>query len=390
MNMNTNKNEMWALETFNGPLAIKNVPKPKCGPNEILATPKIISVCGGDMKRLLGMKSGNLNYPICEFHEAVGQIVEVGENVDRSQFNIGDRIVSVVRRCFQYDIDKNTGNLNFKKCYNSSMCKNYGRADECSQGCYISRGTGKVSGFGSEYYIDHVDNIVKISDSQWKRLGDATTLAEPMSVAWKLVEQIQLTRKIDDFSNKVLVIGLGCIGLLTLSILRFMFPGLHLDAADIIDSENRKIELLEKYNFNINYHQIAQNGNWPDSLNQSSYDIIIDCTGLLNNLYLSVSKVIKPQGVIALIGLNGSKNGTSIIGTDFFDKIVTNNLKIIGSACANKKHIIDSLRFMEGLCPKGFLNDMIYPSPLNQYTIVNELADIYKLGDYIKLVIKPV
>lgn len=83
------------IHNFGGPEEIKfeEVPTPQPGPGEVLIKTQAIGTNRLDHYVRLGQISPDLTFPHILGSDAVGQVVELGEDVTR--FNIGDRVISM-------------------------------------------------------------------------------------------------------------------------------------------------------------------------------------------------------------------------------------------------------------------------------------------------------
>lgn len=80
---------MKAYATLGGTeIGMIDIPKPKCGPTDAILRPIVLAPCTSDVHTL---QTGTLPYGVPLGHEAVGQIVEVGELV--KDFKVGDKVV---------------------------------------------------------------------------------------------------------------------------------------------------------------------------------------------------------------------------------------------------------------------------------------------------------
>ncbi len=72
-----------------GRLVVKEVPRPKPKPNEVLVRVHYCGICGTDLKLFEGTFTGKL--PLIPGHEFAGEVAEVGEAVEGVE--VGDRVV---------------------------------------------------------------------------------------------------------------------------------------------------------------------------------------------------------------------------------------------------------------------------------------------------------
>lgn len=74
-----------------GDLRLVDIPKPEYGPDEVLTKVTVCAVCPTDIRKFRVGNGGVLQFPFNMGHEWVGEVVEVGKNVD--DVKIGDRIL---------------------------------------------------------------------------------------------------------------------------------------------------------------------------------------------------------------------------------------------------------------------------------------------------------
>ena len=76
-----------------GSLAIKETPKPKCGPKEALVKTIACGMCGTDVKLIHHSLKGvpKSAYPLMLGHEGVGEVVEIGSEV--KGLKLGDKVL---------------------------------------------------------------------------------------------------------------------------------------------------------------------------------------------------------------------------------------------------------------------------------------------------------
>lgn len=74
-----------------GDLRLVDIPKPEPGPDDVLMKVTVCAVCPTDIRKFRVGNGGVLSFPFNMGHEWVGEVVEVGENVD--DVKIGDRLL---------------------------------------------------------------------------------------------------------------------------------------------------------------------------------------------------------------------------------------------------------------------------------------------------------
>ena len=197
-----------------GPVSLKNVPYPKLmGEDWIIVKTVFCGICGSDMTEL--RLSGSLDNPIRSFisfpqimgHEPVGIIENIGSKVQN--FKKGDRVViSPWFSCIPRGISPvcsrcSSGDL--KHCHNFQK-------GQIPVGMHLGVTTG-YGGFSS-YLAVHESQCFLIPDNV---SFEQAVLADPFSVAFHSL--LLLNPKPN---SKILVFGLGIIGLLTIICLKLL------------------------------------------------------------------------------------------------------------------------------------------------------------------------
>lgn len=156
-----------------GSIAVVEAAPPLIGPDEVLVRSRRVGICHSDLELLDGRYILPFSYPITPGHEWVGEVVEVGANVEG--FSPGDRVVG-----------------------------------ECVVGPGGRDHFGfTISGAVAEYFRVRAEWLHKVPDE----LTDAqAALVEPFSVAYNALRAVGGV----DPSDTVAVIGAGPIGLLSI------------------------------------------------------------------------------------------------------------------------------------------------------------------------------
>lgn len=167
-----------------GKLELREVPVPHAGPGEIVLEVRACGICGSDLHQFEG------RWPQPEFapgHEVAGEIIEIGEGVQDLQ--VGDRIA----------IEP------FVYCGHCCLCM-AGRYYQCDGMGFLSL---SANGGFAERMVTPAYAAYRLPDSLSFETG---ALVEPLAVA---VHGSRLANI--NFSDEVLVLGAGSIGLLTAS-----------------------------------------------------------------------------------------------------------------------------------------------------------------------------
>ena len=166
-------------------IRVEDIDRPECKPDGMIINVRAVGLCGSDIRNLTSdSKPGK--YPVVFGHEIVGQIVEVGKDVDG--YKVGENIYVAPTA----------------HCMHCRQCRE-GQGEFCEN---MPDYTERLGGFADYYEVTkeqiHSDAVVKIPEG--KDLRDAT-LAEPLSSVYACQENIDVK-----FGDTVVVIGAGPIG----------------------------------------------------------------------------------------------------------------------------------------------------------------------------------
>ena len=279
-------------------LTFTDIEKPSPKEGEVLIRIKACSVCGSDVHGFDG-STGRRRPPVLMGHEASGQIEACGAGV--KNYKPGDRVTfDSTIYCGECDMCR-AGKVNL--CSNRRVlgvsCDEYNQ-----QGCF------------AEYICLPEYILYKIPDNV---SYVQAAMIEPLSVAYHAATRTPVRP-----GDKVVLFGIGTIGLLTLQVIR-SFGASVIIAVDIDDS---RLELAKK---NGATHVI--NSNEVDAAEEvkkitgTGADIAIDATGIdatANNCIRSVGL----DGRVILIGNVAPK-------IDFpLQYVVTRQISLFGS-CAS-------------------------------------------------------
>lgn len=202
----------WVLHGIDK-LAFENVSAPAPGPGEVRIAVRAAGICGSDIPRIY--RTGAHRHPLIPGHEFAGEVVELGEDVDKKW--LGQRVgVFPLIPCHV------CGSCQKKQF---EMCRNYG---------YL--GSRRDGGF-AEYVTAPAKNLILLP--QQVSFEEAAML-EPMAVAVHAMRRILSGKDTgafrqtadgmavadreglpeEELSCKMAVCGLGTIGLLLLMLLK--------------------------------------------------------------------------------------------------------------------------------------------------------------------------
>ncbi|MGI6070545.1 MAG: zinc-dependent alcohol dehydrogenase [Blautia sp.] len=259
-----------APETFE----IREVEKPVPQKGEALLKVKAVGICGSDIHAYYG-KHPFMSCPIVLGHEATGEVVELGEGVDRVA--IGDRVIMRPQ-----DV-----------CGECHMCKE-GRYNICKSlkvlGC-------QETGASSDYYAVNADLLYKIPESL---PYDVATVVEPLAVGVHAVK-----RPVGGVKGKnVVVIGAGTIG----NVVAQSAKGLGAKKVMITDVSEFKLEMAKKCGVDITVN-VAKEDIFKvieENYGVDGVDVVFECSandGALNQAL----EYARKGTTIVIVGVFGNK-----------------------------------------------------------------------------------
>ncbi len=229
-------------------------------------------------------------------HEAVGEVAEVGSEVER--FKAGDRVIMEARpwgspNCFTQEIEtpcEYCSRGDTRLCVNSSL----------------RMGPEGAGGGWADSYTAHESEVWPVPDDI---TDDQASLIEPMAVAVHGV-----LRRRPAPGDKVLVIGSGIIGLLTLQALKALSPESHVTSVVRYEHQGEAAERLgadevisDSGDLYVKAARITEAKYYQSTLNRGmvlgGYDVVYDCVGNKTTLRDSL-RLAKAGGTVVLVGIS--------------------------------------------------------------------------------------
>ncbi len=336
--------------------------------SEIKAKVLRVGICGTDREEASG---GRADSPPGEKelvigHEMLGQVVEIGKKVTR--FKVGDFVVITVRR----------------GCGACAPC-HLNRSDMCLTGNYTERGIKGAHGFHSHFVVDDESFALKIPPE----IAEIGVLTEPMSVVQKAIEEAGLIQKsrLPSLQNspnwlqgkKVLVAGLGPIGLLACLVLRL--KGATLFGLDIISPDSPRAKILTAIGGTyINDRTIT-----PEKFRKDHPDLslIFDAAGIAK-LDFDLIDLLGINGVFVLTGVPGDQRLVSVDGAKLMRQMVLRNQVMLGSVNESIHHFELGIKDLQSAFHKwpGVVEKLItqrYPYTDFQKALTTHTADEIKV-----------
>lgn len=249
--------------------------------DEALIKVRMSGICATDVELVKGY------YPFTGVlgHEFVGEVVELGSDVQGAEDWIGKRVV---------------GEINVR-CGTCENCKR-GLINHCQNRTVL--GIAGRHGVHAEYTTLPIRNLIQVPDSLPDRMAVFT---EPVAAACEIFEKAHIKP-----SERVLVIGAGKFGLLIAQVLRLLGSDLA-----VVAKHAKQFELLEK----MGIKAIK-----ADSIQKWEYDVVVEVTASPVGFELA-RHALRPEGKLVL---KSTYKGSIELN---MSSIVVDELKIIGTRC---------------------------------------------------------
>ncbi len=287
-------------------LEVKQVAEPnRLADDEVLFRVNQVGVCGTDREiaavRLVLPPPGDPFLTIG--HEALGQVIEVGRNVDA--LKPGDWVVPMVRR----------------PCSGCRPCAS-GRPDLCATGEYVERGIVRLHGYFTDLAVDQSRYLLLVPSD----LLDCAILVEPLSAVEKAIETAQRahTAYFTFDPPRALVLGAGAIGILAALTLRER--GFDVAVASLEDREHPRVRVLDAAGIRYSAVDAAR-----------SADVVIEAAGSAEALAAG-ARLLAHNGVLIALGAPNAATAFP------FRDLIIKNQALIGSVNATAQSFEQALR----------------------------------------------
>ncbi len=280
------------------PLQVRNLPRqPLPAPNWVRVRNRLAGICGSDLHLIFAdadpriapaaLPGRQLLYP---GHEVVGEVTEIGEDVQHLQ--VGDRVVL-----------QSGPNCLSTGVYSPCRSCEAGNYNLCEQG--VLPGPQPIGGGWSEEMLLHEQQLFRLPK---EISNEQAVLLEPTAVAVHAV-----LRHLPQPSDRVLIIGAGTIGLLTLQVIRALVPEVKVSILARHASQREQAKLMGATYLihpNHSYGEMQQvteaklyKGIFGNRILLGGYDVIYDTIGHCNTLYHAL-RWARTQATIVLVGVS--------------------------------------------------------------------------------------
>ncbi len=289
------------LEAYNK-FDFRDVPNPVIGDDEVLVEVKAVGICGSDVHGMDG-STGRRIPPIIMGHEASGQIISTGKNVDG--WKSGDRVTfdSTIYKLDDWFTLNGHYNLSDNRMVLGVSCTEFKRDGAFAQYVAIP-----------QHILHRIPENVTYEQA---------ALVEPVAVALHAVNLSGI--KLND---TVVVFGAGMIGLFIIQLLKQ--AGCTVIAVDILDE---KLEMAEKAGADVILN--SQSDDIPGEIRKHTHnrgaDVAFEAVGISVTINSAISSLRK-GGTLVLVG-NLSPS------IDFpLQKVVTGEITVKGSCAINGEY----------------------------------------------------
>lgn len=269
-------NSMQALHWNGERLALDpSYPTPKADEKTALVRVRLAGICSTDLQ----IFKGYMGFRGIPGHEFVGEVKEGPAEL------VGKRVV---------------GEINFA-CGRCEYC-----ARDLGRHCPQRKVMGILGADGSfaEYVAAPVENLHLVPGGV---ADEEAVFTEPLAAAFEILEQIEL-----NFSDEVLVLGDGKLGLLCAQVLRLTGA-----RASVVGKHKEKIAILKKLGI-----RTLLLSDWKPH----PYDVVVEATGSTSGLKLAMESV-RPRGTLVLKSTLAENHTLSLA------PLVINEVTIVGSRC---------------------------------------------------------
>lgn len=308
----------WVLQGIDS-LVLKEVPVPALGSGEVLVAVRAAGICGSDIPRVY--RTGAHRHPLIPGHEFSGEVVELGENVDRSW------------------LGKSVGVFPLIPCRSCEPCRRK-QYEMCRNYDYL--GSRRDGGF-AEYVAVPVWNLLTLPQSV---SYEEAAMLEPMAVAvhamrrmWSesdiwisengkragFAGEAEAEKKAGNIS--VAVCGLGTIGLLLLMFLKE--AGVREVYA--VGNKDFQKEMAEKLGVTEEFYCDSRRQDQHQWLMERTdgrgVDQYYECVGKSETYELAADGTA-PAGRVVLVG---NPYSDMMLKKEVYWKILRNQLTILGT-----------------------------------------------------------
>ncbi len=354
-----------ALEKFE----VKEVDVPAVGDDDILVKVEGCGICGTDAHEFRKDPFGLI--PVVLGHEGTGEIIKMGKNVKKDSagkdLHVGDKVVTCM--IFKDNPDITMYDLNKQNVGGADV---YGLLPDNDE-------SNHLKGWFSDYIlIKGGSTVFNVSDLDL----DSRILIEPCAVLVHAVERAKTTG-ILRFNSRVVVQGVGPIGLICVAVLRTM----GIENICTVDGNDKRLEFSKKMGatktVNFTQHKGIENlaKAVEDAFDGHLADFAFQCTGAPAG-HSNIYKFIRNGGGLCELGffING---GDATINPHF--DICSKEITTVGSWVYTLRDYVTTFDFLKrsqaiGLPIKSLITHKFPLDQINEAMGVNLRQEGFKIA----------
>lgn len=291
------RNTMIAVVNYapeKGSVALREIPVPEIGPDDVLLQVENVGVCGSDLHQWTADHSWPVNYPVVLGHEFGGVIVRMGSNV--KNWREGDRVVSETAAVINPD---------------SPLTRSgYYNLDPDRKGF----GYG-VNGAMTKYVSVPARCLHRVPQNL---SFDKACLTEPCCVAYNAVIGNGAIKP----GDRVVVLGPGTIGILCAAMAKLCGAQVALVG---LENDRHRLDIASQYGCEP---IIGNASDWALATDGLGADVVVDAAGVSQTLKVALD-LVRPRGQVLKVGWGKQPLNFSL------DPLVQKNVTLQGSFSHN-------------------------------------------------------
>jgi len=322
--------------------AVKDVPIPTIGPQDVLIRVKAAGICGTDVHIYEGEYFSK--FPLIPGHEFSGVVEDIGEQV--TTVGVGERVTA--------DPNIGCGKCYFCKINQQNQCENLGAVGVTRDGAF------------AEYLVIPEEKVFKIGDLSFQ---DAAMIEPTSCVVWGL-QRVPIP-----IGSEVLIFGAGPIGLTLMQLVK------HAGASRVVIVENRthRIELAQSLGADVVVNADGTEAEALKNLSATGFDVVVDATGIPQVVEKTIN-FVRNCGVLFFFGVCPIDAKIQISPYEIFRR----DLKVCGSF-ALRNTFAPAIRLLQ--------NKIVQVKPLLSHSFpfeqFEEALQVMRSGDSMKVQLHP-
>jgi L-iditol 2-dehydrogenase len=270
-----------------------DVPTPEPKKGEVLLKIKACGICSSDIDRVF--KTGTYSFPTIPGHEFSGEIVALGEGVEKSLLH------------------KRAAVFPLLPCFKCPSCV-IGEYARCEHYNYFG---SRCNGAFAEYITVPVWNLIFLPDDV---SYDSAALCEPSAVALHAISKAQVYP-----GNTIVIIGSGTIGLLAAMWARIC----GVEKVVIVGRNTEKLEFVKKFGFDYVINTLQQDPveAIKEITNGKGAEVAMEMVGSPEAINITL-KLAKKGGTVIL---TGNPTGDITLERDTYWQILRGELTLHGT-----------------------------------------------------------